>query len=235
MAAQYRLVVKSGEGIGTVYALEAAQISLGRDQNNDIVFSEIEVSRHHARLIRYEDTFLLEDLGSTNGTFVNGQRVSAPYALRPGDEIALGPNLVLVFEQVFDPGRPADAAAQIQQGLTPPAGAPTPPPAAPPAAPPAPPEAAPLPWEEVPAAAEPATPPPTVAPEPPPVAVAPTPPPTPPPPRKSSGKWVLLILVLLILMACLAIVAALWYIDAHNMWCQVFPFVFNALNPGVCP
>ena len=127
-----RLVVKAGGVIGTIYALETAEVAIGRDPSNDIVIPEADISRHHARFVRQGEQYLVEDLGSTNGTYVNGQRLNTPRALRHGDEVRLGPKVVLVYEQVIDVERTVAVSAETLQAAPPPS--PTPPPAA--AAPP---------------------------------------------------------------------------------------------------
>jgi predicted component of type VI protein secretion system len=69
-----------------------------------VFVNEVEVSRQHAQLTEHAGNFALKDLGSTNGTFVNGQRVIGPRILQPGDTITLGENISLTFEAVpFDP------------------------------------------------------------------------------------------------------------------------------------
>ncbi|NPA93358.1 MAG: FHA domain-containing protein [Chloroflexi bacterium] len=213
---QYRLVVKSGGVVGTAYALETAEIYIGRDVQNDIVIAEAEVSRRHARLNRQADAYVLEDLGSTNGTFVNGKRLVAPYTLRPGDEIRIGPHVVLVFEQVFDP----DATVAVSAPTLREAAKPAPQPSAP-AAPAPPPAEAPAP-----SPASPAPPPPAAA------QPAPAPPPIPETPASPPNRrWWLYALLLGFLFLCLLVGLGLWYIDSHYLWCTVFPFLF----PGACP
>jgi ABC-type multidrug transport system ATPase subunit len=66
-------------------------LTIGRDQGNDTVLDHPLVSRFHARLTRRGATYMIEDLGSTNGTFVNGQRITAPQRLNEGDTIRIGP------------------------------------------------------------------------------------------------------------------------------------------------
>jgi predicted component of type VI protein secretion system len=66
-----------------------AGTTLGRD-DCDVVLSDPEVSRRHAFVGESADGFTIEDLGSTNGTFVNGERIDGARALRSGDEIRFG-------------------------------------------------------------------------------------------------------------------------------------------------
>ncbi len=68
--------------------LEKEIITIGRDQDNDLPLRNPQVSRHHARLRRIGTTHIIEDLGSTNGTFVNGERVTSRQ-LAPGDQIQI--------------------------------------------------------------------------------------------------------------------------------------------------
>lgn len=105
MPGQYQLTMRSGPSAGTVYALEGEQITIGRESSNEISVNDAEVSRRHARLTFQGGKFVLEDLGSTNGTFVNGQRLTGPRVLKSGEVISLGEQIVFVYEAVeSDPG-----------------------------------------------------------------------------------------------------------------------------------
>lgn len=64
---------------------------VGRDAKADIVLDTPNVSRLHARLERVEEGFRVEDLGSTNGTWVNGDRIRGPTLVKPGDDLRFGP------------------------------------------------------------------------------------------------------------------------------------------------
>jgi hypothetical protein len=89
-------------------------ITLGRDVSNDIVINDAEVSRNHARLTAQSGSYLMEDLASTNGTFVNGQRLIGPKLLNAGDVVGLGETVVLEFGIIAsDAGATVIAAAPI--------------------------------------------------------------------------------------------------------------------------
>lgn len=105
MPGQYQLTMRSGPNPGTVYALDGDQITIGRDSSNEIPVNDAEVSRRHSRLNFQGGKYVLEDMGSTNGTFVNGQRLTGPRVLKTGEVISLGEQIVFVYEAVdSDPG-----------------------------------------------------------------------------------------------------------------------------------
>jgi pSer/pThr/pTyr-binding forkhead associated (FHA) protein len=101
--AQFQFVMRSGPNVGRTYALEVEELTIGRDTSNPISINDAEVSRKHVRLMFKNNGYVIEDLGSTNGTFVNGQRISNPVQLKTGDLVAFGENVVLMFEGNFDP------------------------------------------------------------------------------------------------------------------------------------
>jgi predicted component of type VI protein secretion system len=139
--AQYQFVMRSGPTPGVTFSLEGDQITIGRDSSNGVAINDAEVSRRHARLNFQGGKYVLEDLGSTNGTFVNGQRLAGPVVLKPGDVVSLGEQIVLMYEAInVDPGatiaasrksvHPPSAPAPVQASVP---GYPAPPPAAAPA------------------------------------------------------------------------------------------------------
>jgi predicted component of type VI protein secretion system len=103
MATQaYQLVMRTGPQPGKVFPVNQDELTIGRDVNNDIVISDVEVSREHARLVLQSGSYVLEDLGSTNGTFVAGQRLMGPHVLLPGETIMFGENVSLSFDLAYD-------------------------------------------------------------------------------------------------------------------------------------
>ncbi len=74
----------------------ASPIEIGRDPNAGLVIDEPQVSRSHARLSPVDDGVVVEDLRSTNGTFVNGNEIVSPTLVRPGDQLLVGVSVLLL-------------------------------------------------------------------------------------------------------------------------------------------
>jgi pSer/pThr/pTyr-binding forkhead associated (FHA) protein len=85
----FELVVESGSQSGQRFAVNRPLISIGRSADNDIVLQDPMVSKNHARVIQQGNNLLVEDLGSSNGTIVNGQKVTS-HVLADGDRLYLG-------------------------------------------------------------------------------------------------------------------------------------------------
>ncbi|MHC4852244.1 MAG: FHA domain-containing protein, partial [Planctomycetota bacterium] len=79
----YVLEILDGDSAGDIFELTGATTSIGRRSSNDIVLNDEKVSGRHAEVVQEEDHFLLKDLGSTNGTLMDG---------RPITEVVLSPN-----------------------------------------------------------------------------------------------------------------------------------------------
>jgi hypothetical protein len=97
----FYLVVRRGPGLNMMYQLDKNIVTLGRDGANDIHIDDPEVSRYHLRLHWAGSGYSVEDLGSTNGTRINGgQRVSGQVELSPGNALMLGDTIILSYEVV---------------------------------------------------------------------------------------------------------------------------------------
>lgn len=110
----YQLVMHAGPTPNKAIELNQDRMTIGRDATNEIVINDPEISRHHARLTAQIGGYILEDIGSTNGTFVGGERLIGPHLLKPGERVQLGGNVILIFQAVqFDP----DATIVSSYGL----------------------------------------------------------------------------------------------------------------------
>jgi pSer/pThr/pTyr-binding forkhead associated (FHA) protein len=83
-------LVSIGSSPQREYSLDRPTIAIGSHPSNDVVIDDTTVSRRHATITRKPDGFELADLGSTNGTFVNGRQVRSPIMVKSGDEIKFG-------------------------------------------------------------------------------------------------------------------------------------------------
>ena len=216
MAAQFQFVMHSGPNTGKIYPLEAPEIVIGRDASNIISINDAEISRKHAKLTLQNSTYLLQDLGSTNGTFINGQRITTPQELKPGDSVTLGENIVLMYETSFDPNATVVSSAQALKTVAPirkqtptPAPAPTPIPVLTPVSPPS---TAPVG---------------VVSGQP---QVEPTPQALKPAKRKFPVWLIILIIILIVICAC---VGFFLIIDQFSLWCNVLPWLVPLIG-GTC-
>jgi predicted Ser/Thr protein kinase len=133
-----RLLVTAGPGMGAEISIDD-ELVIGRHSTGAGQLSgDLEISRRHARIWRGETGYMVEDLGSTNGTVVSGRTIDAPRALAKGDVVEVGATTLLVEDvimgqptQTRPPGEAAPATAE-------PAPAPAAPPAPAPAEPPSP-------------------------------------------------------------------------------------------------
>ncbi len=210
-ASIFQLTMRSGPTPGKTFPLEKQEILLGRDLANDIAISDPEVSRRHARLLMQEDNVIIEDLGSTNGTFLNGQRIASPQQLRAGDVIILGENIVLVFDRAdFDPDATVVSSAGMDQMVQPAPPMPEPsygviPPQPQPAAASQPMSAAQTPDAEVEALRS------QIKPQ-----------------KKGMSTWLIILIVALVVIAC--VIAVTLYFMPASWWCAL---TFNSLEG--CP
>jgi FHA domain len=130
------LVIHEGAGAGTEHPVHG-ELVLGREHATaDLVIPDPGVSRRHARVLTHNGGVIVEDLGSSNGTYVNGQRIAGPVELGTGDEVQLGDTILGIeagataATAVMPPGAPATdhhpGPAPPAPAQPPPAGRPVP-------------------------------------------------------------------------------------------------------------
>ena len=100
MVSGFQLFVQQGPQVGQVLALNKSIITIGREADNDVVLESPQISRYHTRLTLQGGVYVVEDLGSTNGTFLNGQRVLRPTPVTTGDLIGVGETILLKVQGV---------------------------------------------------------------------------------------------------------------------------------------
>jgi len=207
MAAHFQFIMRSGPNVGKAFPLEAQEISIGRDNSNTIVINDVEVSRRHAKMEFRGSAYVIQDLGSTNGTFVNGQRLSGIQVLNPGDTVAFGEGIMMTYEPIiiYDPS--ATSVASSGRAVKPATPARRPPVKPIPVSVPPPSYSGQVPAGPIPAAAEPAR------------------------AKKAFPVWlIIVILLLLVICACAAFFIV---IDQLSLWCRVVPFLVPMLG-GTC-
>jgi sigma-B regulation protein RsbU (phosphoserine phosphatase) len=93
------LHVTPAQGDTFTHDVDGDELVIGRSMKSDLSVADRFLSRQHARLFRTDEGWMVEDLGSRNGTFVNGVRVEAPTSVTPGDVIAISASIIKVAEQ----------------------------------------------------------------------------------------------------------------------------------------
>lgn len=91
------LIVREGELIGQRWTIDTNEFVVGRGSDSNLVLPERQVSRYHIKILRQNGRFFLQDLGSKNGTHLNGEQVSGTVPLQDGDEIQIALCVKMVF------------------------------------------------------------------------------------------------------------------------------------------
>lgn len=96
-----KLIIKEGPEPGTEFELGQPEITIGRSPAADFTIVFPAVSGKHLKVTEEKGQFFVEDLNSSNGTYLNGQRLTTRKALKGGDKIQLGQSIILLFEVPF--------------------------------------------------------------------------------------------------------------------------------------
>lgn len=91
------LIAREGQLAGQRWTIETDEFIIGRGGDSGLVLPERQVSRHHVRITREGDRYMLHDLGSKNGTHVNGKRLTGSTLLRDGDQVQIALCVTLMF------------------------------------------------------------------------------------------------------------------------------------------
>jgi serine phosphatase RsbU (regulator of sigma subunit) len=110
------LHVAPAQGDAFAHDVEDGEVVIGRSMKSDLSVADRFLSRQHARLYRTDQGWMIEDLGSRNGTFVNGVRVESPTTIAPGDVIAMSASIIKVTERGDAPPATDRPRQTIEQG-----------------------------------------------------------------------------------------------------------------------
>src|SRR5437667_10109449 len=77
---------------------DKSKVTIGRVQGNDIILPKGNVSKRHSRIVLKDGKFIIVDLKSTNGTYVNGRKITSPLVIKPTDKIYIGDFILAVDE-----------------------------------------------------------------------------------------------------------------------------------------
>jgi hypothetical protein len=111
------LIVQTGPQPGQTFVVQEGVNRIGRNPTNEIALADRSVSREHARIVRSAQGVWIEDLGSTTGTFVNGQQLTASVWLQPGDVVHIGPTVALGLQVSQPAAAPAAPVSAPRRGV----------------------------------------------------------------------------------------------------------------------
>lgn len=111
-----KIILKYEAAVLKEIPLKQTTLSIGRTAANDLPIDNLAVSGHHAKIYYEQDKFVLEDLNSLNGTFVNNQRIRKSY-LKNGDEVLIGKHTLLYMDEGGAPPPPLDNSSDRTQPL----------------------------------------------------------------------------------------------------------------------
>jgi pilus assembly protein CpaF len=119
----FTIVITEKGGKPRAEVFDQGEITIGRVQGNDIVLPKGNISKRHSRIVQRDGKFIIVDLKSTNGTYVNGKRISAPQVLKDGDKLYVG-DFTITLESPDGAGQEADP--EFEAEAPPPAPQPAP-------------------------------------------------------------------------------------------------------------
>src|SRR5882672_877761 len=109
----FAIVVNEKGGEQKRLDFDKPEVTIGRVQGNDVILPKGNVSKRHSRIVLKDGKFIIVDLKSTNGTYVNGRKITSPLVIKPTDKIYIGDFIITVEEpngaSVHAPGASASA------------------------------------------------------------------------------------------------------------------------------
>src|SRR5690242_16498210 len=120
--AMFAITISEKGGETKRLEFDKPEITIGRVQGNDIILPKGNVSKRHSRIVLKDGKFIIVDLKSTNGTYVNGRKITSPIVIKGSDKVYIG-DFVLSIEELQGAGVADDSAPpppRIKQPTIPP-------------------------------------------------------------------------------------------------------------------
>src|SRR5262245_22483404 len=95
----FSVVITEKGGAQRRMEFDKNEVTIGRVQVNDIILPKGNVSKRHSRIVLKDSRFIVVDLKSTNGTYVNGRKITSPLVVKPGDKIYIGDFILTLEDQ----------------------------------------------------------------------------------------------------------------------------------------
>jgi pilus assembly protein CpaF len=108
----FAVTVSEKDGPQSTYSFDKTEVSIGRVKGNDIVLPKGNVSKRHSRIVVKDGKFIVVDLKSTNGTYVNGRKITSPQVIKTNDKVYIG-DFVLSIQESAAAGAAPDAPAPM--------------------------------------------------------------------------------------------------------------------------
>lgn len=121
----FTLVITEKGGAQRKLEFDKAEITIGRVTGNDIVLPKGNVSKRHSRIVLKDGRYIVVDLKSTNGTYVNGRKITSPLVIKPGDKVYIGDFIISLDGEGAEsndapPPRPSAVPDEPQRAAAPP-------------------------------------------------------------------------------------------------------------------
>src|SRR5438552_9770114 len=115
----FTIIISEKGGAERRESFDKNEINVGRVQGNDLMLPKGNVSKHHARLLFRDGRFIVTDLKSTNGTYVNGRKITQATIVREGDKVYIGDFVLRIESTTGAPAFPTDrsASASMQANM----------------------------------------------------------------------------------------------------------------------
>jgi uncharacterized protein (TIGR02996 family) len=110
-----RFVIRTSDDHTTSHTFDRREVTIGSIPGNDIVLGQSHISRRHARIVLKDDKVIVVDLKSTNGTLVNGHRITYPLVVKETDEIAIGDYFITCYPARVAEWRPSETELRFVQ------------------------------------------------------------------------------------------------------------------------